>query len=120
MLLIWLFFSSHSCIIFWFHFLSFYICDNSKYRLAGYQAIKDTAIKQVHYLTVSERYFSKEQENNEFLNPYKNYAEARAEILEQARKQKAEYHAFIKAKFSADNTISYKLQNNSLNDKYII
>jgi hypothetical protein len=42
--------------------------DNSKYRLAGYQAIKDTAIKQLHYLTVSERCFVKELENNEFLN----------------------------------------------------
>ncbi|WP_233485460.1 hypothetical protein, partial [Spiroplasma sp. ChiS] len=29
--------------------------DNNKYRLAGYQAINDTAIKELHYLTVSDR-----------------------------------------------------------------
>ncbi|QIA74023.1 hypothetical protein GL982_10750 (plasmid) [Spiroplasma citri] len=42
--------------------------DNNKYRLAGYQAIKDTAIKELHYLTVSARRYEKEQATNPFLS----------------------------------------------------
>ncbi|QED25585.1 hypothetical protein [Spiroplasma citri] len=42
--------------------------DNNKYRLAGYQAIKDTAIKELHYLTVSARRYEKKQATNPFLS----------------------------------------------------
>nr|WP_168175916.1 hypothetical protein [Spiroplasma melliferum] len=36
--------------------------------MAGYQAIKDTAIKELHYLTVSARRYEKEQATNPFLS----------------------------------------------------
>ncbi|XRZ21732.1 hypothetical protein ACP193_00095 (plasmid) [Spiroplasma endosymbiont of Glossina fuscipes fuscipes] len=44
------------------------MCNNNKYRLAGYQAIRDTAIKELHYLTVAQRKYEKEQATNPFLS----------------------------------------------------
>ncbi|PWF94191.1 hypothetical protein SMH99_26100 [Spiroplasma poulsonii] len=53
--------------------------DNNKYRLAGYQAIRDTAIKELHYLTVSARRYEKEQATNPFLSGL-TYQQAREQI----------------------------------------
>ena len=84
--------------------------DNSKYCLQGYQTIKDRAIKELHYLTVSEHCFAKEQTNNPFVSGYKNYTEASKEIIAQANKQKAEFQALIKATFSAEKMIKEQQQ----------
>lgn len=93
--------------------------DNNKYRLAGYQAIRDTAIKELHYLTVSQRKYEKEQATNPFLSGL-TYQQAREQICAESDKLKAEYQTFVKNKYSAKNSENSSLQreNNSLLDDY--
>lgn len=92
--------------------------DNTKYRLAGYQAIKDTAIKELHYLTVAQRKYEKEQATNPFLSGL-TYQQAREQICDESDKLKAEYQTFVKNKYSANNSkISFTRENNSLVDDY--
>lgn len=93
--------------------------DNNKYRLAGYQAIKDTAIKELHYLTVAQRRYEKEQATNPFLSGL-TYQQAREQICAESDKLKAEYQSFVKTKYSAKNNENSSLQreNNSLVDDY--
>ena len=93
--------------------------DNNKYRLAGYQTIKDTAINELHYLTVAARRYEKEQETNPFLSGL-TYQQAREQICAESDKLKAEYQTFIKNKYSAKTHTSKKTrENNSLVDNYI-
>ncbi|PQP79118.1 hypothetical protein C6B38_02440 [Spiroplasma sp. ChiS] len=61
--------------------------DNNKYRLAGYQAINDTAIKELHYLTVSDRRYEKEEATNPFLSGL-TYQQARKQICAESDKLK--------------------------------
>ncbi|AXF97280.1 hypothetical protein [Spiroplasma phoeniceum] len=92
--------------------------DNNKYRLAGYQAIKDTAIKELHYLTVSARRYEKEQATNPFLSGL-TYQQAREQICDESDKLKAEYQSFVKTKYSANKKSLIKnKENNSLVDDY--
>lgn len=92
--------------------------DNNKYRLAGYQAIKDTAIKELHYLTVAQRRYEKEQATNPFLSGL-TYQQAREQICAESDKLKAEYQNYIKNKYSANNIKkSSNRENNSLIDKF--
>lgn len=91
--------------------------DNNKYRLTGYQAIKDTAIKELHYLTVSARRYEKEQATNPFLSGL-TYQQARKQICAESDKLKAEYQALIKAKYSATHVNNQNRENNSLVDDY--
>ncbi|MFW4371435.1 MAG: hypothetical protein EHV01_005825 [Spiroplasma sp. hy2] len=87
--------------------------DNNKYRLAGYQAIKDTAIKELHYLTVSQHKYEKEQATNPFLSGL-TYQQAREQICAESDKLKAEYHSFVTNKYSANKAKSSTRENNSL------
>lgn len=92
--------------------------DNNKYRLAGYQAIKDTAIKELHYLTVSARRYEKEQATNPFLSGL-TYQQAREQICAESDKLKAEYQTYVQSKYSANNIKkSSNRENNSLIDKF--
>ncbi|MBH8623307.1 MULTISPECIES: hypothetical protein [Spiroplasma] len=92
--------------------------DNNKYRLAGYQAIKDTAIKELHYLTVSARRYEKEQATNPFLSGL-TYQQAREQICAESDKLKAEYQTYVKTKYSANKNIKNETrENNSLVDDY--
>lgn len=91
--------------------------DNNKYRLTGYQAIKDTAIKELHYLTVSTRRYEKEQATNPFLSGL-TYQQAREQICTESDKLKAEYQTFIQSKYSAQQTYKKIKENNSLVDDY--
>ncbi|PQP78481.1 hypothetical protein C6B38_05730 [Spiroplasma sp. ChiS] len=92
--------------------------DNNKYRLTGYQAIKDTAIKELHYLTVSARRYEKEQATNPFLSGL-TYQQARDQICAESDKLKAEYQSFVKTKYSAKNSENLLTrENNSLVDKF--
>ncbi|ALA98583.1 hypothetical protein SKUN_001731 (plasmid) [Spiroplasma kunkelii CR2-3x] len=89
--------------------------NNNKYRLAGYQAIRDTAIKELHYLTVSARRYEKEQATNPFLSGL-TYQQAREQICAESNKLKAEYQTFIQNKYSA--RIKTNRENNSLVNNY--
>nr|CAI93846.1 hypothetical protein [Spiroplasma citri] len=91
--------------------------DNNKYRLAGYQAIKDTAIKELHYLTVSARRYEKEQATNPFLSGL-TYQQAREQICAESDKLKAEYQSFVKTKYSATHANNHNRENNSLINKF--
>nr|WP_011310439.1 hypothetical protein [Spiroplasma citri]CAI94239.1 hypothetical protein [Spiroplasma citri] len=91
--------------------------NNNKYRLAGYQAIKDTAIKELHYLTVSARRYEKEQATNPFLSGL-TYQQARDQICAESDKLKAEYQTFVKNKYSATHANNHNRENNSLVDDY--
>uniref|UniRef100_UPI0037DC4C00 hypothetical protein n=1 Tax=Spiroplasma citri TaxID=2133 RepID=UPI0037DC4C00 len=92
--------------------------DNNKYRLAGYQAIKDTAIKELHYLTVAQRKYEKEQATNPFLSGL-TYQQAREQICAESDKLKAEYQTFVKNKYSANKKSLIKdKENYSLIDKF--
>uniref|UniRef100_UPI0037DC4EE5 hypothetical protein n=1 Tax=Spiroplasma citri TaxID=2133 RepID=UPI0037DC4EE5 len=92
--------------------------NNNKYRLAGYQAIKDTAIKELHYLTVSARRYEKEQATNPFLSGL-TYQQARDQICAESDKLKAEYQTFVKNKYSANKNVKLQQrENNSLVDNY--
>lgn len=91
--------------------------DNNKYRLTGYQAIKDTAIKELHYLTVAQRRYEKEQATNPFLSGL-TYQQAREQICAESDKLKAEYQNYIKNKYSANKVKSSNRENNSLIDKF--
>ncbi|ALA98593.1 hypothetical protein SKUN_001742 (plasmid) [Spiroplasma kunkelii CR2-3x] len=92
--------------------------DNNKYRLAGYQAIRDTAIKELHYLTVSARRYEKEQATNPFLSGL-TYQQARKQICAESNKLKAEYQTFIKNKYSANKKLLIKYKENySLIDNF--
>ncbi|MBW3059298.1 hypothetical protein D6D54_09130 [Spiroplasma poulsonii] len=62
--------------------------NNNKYRLAGYQTIRDTAIKELHYLTVAQRKYEKEQATNPFLSGL-TYQQAREQICAESDKLKA-------------------------------
>ncbi|QCO23166.1 hypothetical protein SRED_003028 (plasmid) [Spiroplasma melliferum] len=70
--------------------------------MAGYQAIKDTAIKELHYLTVSARRYEKEQATNPFLSGL-TYQQAREQICAESDKLKAEYQTYVQSKYSANN-----------------
>jgi hypothetical protein len=87
--------------------------DNNKYRLTGYQAIKDTAIKELHYLTVSQRKYEKEQATNPFLSGL-TYQQAHEQICAKSDKLKAEYQFFIKTKYSAAHANNHNKENTSL------
>ncbi|PQP79079.1 hypothetical protein C6B38_02485, partial [Spiroplasma sp. ChiS] len=92
--------------------------DNNKYHLAGYQAIKDTAIKELHYLTVSARRYEKEEATNPFLSGL-TYQQAREQICAESDKLKAEYQTFVKTKYSANKKSLIKdKENYSLVDKF--
>lgn len=91
--------------------------DNNKYRLAGYQAIKDTAIKELHYLTVAQRRYEKEQATNPFLSGL-TYQQAREQICAESDKLKAEYQNYIKNKYSANSENLHTRENNSLVNDY--
>ncbi|AXF97208.1 hypothetical protein [Spiroplasma phoeniceum] len=91
--------------------------DNNKYRLAGYQAIKDTAIKELHYLTVAQRKYEKEQATNPFLSGL-TYQQAREQICAESDKLKAEYQTFVKNKYSANKLKNDLQENCSLVDDY--
>ncbi|PQP78010.1 hypothetical protein C6B38_08780 [Spiroplasma sp. ChiS] len=91
--------------------------DNNKYRLTGYQAIRDTAIKELHYLTVAQRKYEKEQATNPFLSGL-TYQQARKQICAESDKLKAEYQSFIQKKYSAQQTEKKWKENNSLVDNY--
>ncbi|WP_101519379.1 hypothetical protein [Spiroplasma melliferum] len=91
--------------------------DNNKYRLTGYQAIKDTAIKELHYLTVAQRRYEKEQATNPFLSGL-TYQQAREQICAESDKLKAEYQNYIKNKYSANKVKSSNRENNSLVNDY--
>lgn len=92
--------------------------DNTKYRLAGYQAIKNTAIKELHYLTVAARRYEKEQATNSFLSGL-TYQQAREQLLGETDKLKAEYQTFIKSKYSANKLqLDKQRENNSLVNDY--
>lgn len=91
--------------------------DNNKYRLAGYQAIKDTAIKELHYLTVAARRYEKEQATNPFLSGL-TYQQAREQICAESDKLKAEYQTFIQNKYSANRENLSTRENNSLVDNF--
>ncbi|QIA75837.1 hypothetical protein [Spiroplasma citri] len=91
--------------------------NNNKYRLAGYQAIKDTAIKELHYLTVSARRYEKEQATNPFLSGL-TYQQARDQICAESDKLKAEYQTFVKNKYSANKLKNDLQENCSLVDDY--
>ncbi|QIA67973.1 hypothetical protein [Spiroplasma citri] len=91
--------------------------NNNKYRLAGYQAIKDTAIKELHYLTVSARRYEKEQATNPFLSGL-TYQQARDQICAESDKLKAEYQTFVKNKYSATHANNHNRENNSLINKF--
>ena len=54
------------------------------------------------------------QTTNPFLSGYKNYTDAHKEIIAQAIKQKAEYQALIKAKFSAEKMIREQQQDKNV------
>jgi hypothetical protein len=93
--------------------------DNNKYRLTGYQAIKDTTITELHYLTVAQRKYEKEQATNPFLSGL-TYKQAREQICAESDKLKAEYQIFIKNKYSANKKVSNvnKQDNISIVDKF--
>ncbi|PQP78013.1 hypothetical protein C6B38_08795, partial [Spiroplasma sp. ChiS] len=91
--------------------------DNNKYRLTGYQAIRDTAIKELHYLTVAQRKYEKEQATNPFLSGL-TYQQARKQICAESDKLKAEYQSFIQKKYSVQQTEKKWKENNSLVDNY--
>ncbi|MFW4371217.1 MAG: hypothetical protein EHV01_004685 [Spiroplasma sp. hy2] len=91
--------------------------DNNKYRLAGYQAIKDTAIKELHYLTVAARRYEKEQATNPFLSGL-TYQQAHEQICAENDKLKAEYQTYVKTKYSAKSITTNTRENNSLVDNY--
>lgn len=87
------------------------ITDNSKYRLIGYKAIKNINIQQIHFLTIAERRFSKEQINNSFLQSFKNYNDAKKSILKNANKQKEKYRILN------ENYINIPQKNQNINKK---
>ncbi|QED25649.1 hypothetical protein [Spiroplasma citri] len=91
--------------------------NNNKYHLAGYQAIKDTAIKELHYLTVSARRYEKEQATNPFLSGL-TYQQTREQICVESDKLKAEYQSFVKTKYSANKLKNDLQENCSLVDDY--
>ncbi|WP_127093351.1 hypothetical protein [Spiroplasma poulsonii] len=67
----------------------------------------------MHYLTVAARRYEKEQATNPFLSGL-TYQQAREQICAESDKLKAEYHSFVKNKYSAKTTAR---ENNSLVDK---
>ena len=61
---------------------------------------------------------TKQTSNQPLSSGYKHYTEARKEIIAQANKQKAEYQALIKAKFSAEKMIREQQDKNVVLENY--
>jgi len=57
---------------------------------------------------------NKQTNNQPLSSGYKNYTDAHKEIIAQAIKQKAEYQALIKAKFSAEKMIREQQQDKNV------
>ncbi|WP_424527489.1 hypothetical protein [Spiroplasma endosymbiont of Glossina fuscipes fuscipes] len=102
-----------------------YYVDETRIKATGWDAMIKTNMYKFHRLNTLNRQFEKWQTVEPRLRKFKNREEFLADVdkkyqteLQQMAKQKAEFQASIKAKYSANSHKTTARENNSLVDKF--